>query len=61
LVESALGKFPYPYEEDIQNGQPVELGFWELMKYINLKDTPQLPSDKFSVEFRDFLSRCLRK
>ena len=61
LVESALGKFPYPYDEDLQNGQPVELGFWELMKYITLKDTPQLPADKFTEDFRDFTSRCLRK
>ncbi len=61
LVECALGKFPYPYDEDLQSGLPMELGFWELMKYITLKDTPQLPSDKFSGDFRDFLSRCLRK
>jgi mitogen-activated protein kinase kinase 1 len=56
LVECALGRFPYPdQDDDIQ-----ELGFWELMKYITLKDTPKLP-DGFSEEFQDFISKCLRK
>lgn len=59
MVESALGKFPYPYEND-EDGV-VELGFWELMKYITLKDTPTVPADKFSEPFRDFISKCLRK
>lgn len=59
LVECALGKFPYPYEDDPDGAK--ELGFWELMKYITLKDTPKLPEDKFSAEFRDFINRCLRK
>lgn len=37
------------------------MGFWELLKYITLKDTPKLPMDKFSEDFRDFISKCLRK
>jgi hypothetical protein len=38
-----------------------ELGFWELMKYITLKESPKLPADRFSEDFRDFIANCLRK
>ncbi len=40
LVECAKGKFPYPFEDDPDGIK--ELGFWELLKYITLKDTPKL-------------------
>lgn len=40
LMECALGKFPYPYENDPDVKDAKELGFWELMKYITLKESP---------------------
>lgn len=61
LFESATGRFPYPSEEDQKSGAVVELGFWELMKYITMKETPNLPEGKFSADFRDFIHRCLKK
>jgi hypothetical protein len=36
LVECASGKFPYDDEE----GVVKELGFWELLKDITMKDSP---------------------
>jgi serine/threonine protein kinase len=57
LIECALGKFPYPFEGD----EVQELGFWELMKYITMKDSPKLAADKFSEDFRDFIAITLRK
>lgn len=60
-MECALGKFPYPYENDPEVKEAKELGFWELMKYITLKESPSLASDKYSEDFRDFVANCLRK
>lgn len=59
LLECATGRFPYPFEEDKESMQV--LGFWELLKYITMKDIPKLPEDKFGPDFRDFISKCLRK
>ena len=56
LVECALGRYPYPYEDDPNK----DLGFWEIVKYITEKESPKLP-DSFSPEFKDFIARCLRK
>jgi len=57
LVECVLGRFPYPDPSD----GIIQLGFWELMEYINLKPAPTIPKEEFSEEFQDFLSICLRK
>ena len=58
-MECATGRFPYPFEDDKEAVQV--LGFWDLMKYITMKDVPRLSEDKFSTDFRDFLGKCLRK
>ena len=56
LVECALGRYPFPYEDD-----PVkELGFWEIVKYVTEREAPKLPPT-FSEDFRNFIAICLRK
>jgi len=47
LIECATGKCPLP-----------DAGFWYLLAYLT-QNPPRLP-DSFSVEFRDFVSICLR-
>ena len=56
LVECALGKYPFPYDDD----ENKELGFWEIVKYITERESPKIP-DSFSEDFKDFVARCLRK
>eukprot|EP00741_Cyanophora_paradoxa_P014976 tig00020830_g14449.t1 len=56
-LELAQGRFPYP-----PPGETIRaLGFWELMEYIVTRPPPVLPADKFSREFCDFVSACLKK
>ena len=49
LIESATGVCPYKDE-----------GFWEMRNSFKNKQVPKL-TDDFSLEFRDFVSICLRK
>jgi len=53
LVECALGRYPYP----AYNGS----NYFVLLSQIINDPPPALPADAFSVEFRDFVSLCLRK
>lgn len=56
LVECALGRYPFPYKDD-----PVQqLGYWEIMKYVTERESPQLPPS-YSDDIKDFISICLRK
>ena len=59
LLECAWGRFPYPFIDDplCQNKQ---LGFWELLEYINQKPTPKLPQ-QFSNEMQQLVDLCLQK
>eukprot|EP00164_Ancoracysta_twista_P001819 GFYU01002389.1.p1 GENE.GFYU01002389.1~~GFYU01002389.1.p1 ORF type:complete len:374 (+),score=89.40 GFYU01002389.1:243-1364(+) len=56
ILEGALGKFPYP-----PPGEPVRLGFWDLLDYIVEKPPPTLSEDEWSPEFCDFMAKCLQK
>ena len=49
LIECATGKCPYK-----------DAGFWDMVNYVKNCPVPKL-SDDFSLEFRDFVSICLRK
>ncbi len=49
ILECALGRFPYPPEEN------TSMGFLELMDYINMKPVPKLP-ENFSEKIVDFVS-----
>lgn len=44
LMELATGRFPYPALPSII----------DLLRYIEEEESPCLPEDKFSLEFRDF-------
>ena len=48
LIECATGRCPTP-----------DAGFWDLLAYLTQNAPPRLP-DTFSLEFRDFVSICLR-
>ena len=48
LIECATGTCPIP-----------EAGFWDLYSFLTQNPPPRLP-DTFTVEFRDFVSICLR-
>ena len=48
LIECATGSCPTP-----------DAGFWDLLAYLTQNAPPRLP-DTFSLEFRDFVSICLR-
>ena len=48
LIECATGQCPTP-----------DTGFWDLLAHLTQKQPPKLP-DTFSVEFRGFVSICLR-
>ena len=48
LIECATGRCPIP-----------DAGFWDLLAHLTQHPPPRLP-DTFSVEFRDFVSICLR-
>ena len=48
LIECATGRCPTP-----------DTGFWDLLAYLTQNPPPRLP-DSFSIEFRDFVSICLR-
>ena len=48
LIECATGRCPTP-----------DTGFWDMLQYLNENPSPRLP-DAFSIEFRDFVSICLR-
>jgi len=54
-MEAAIGRFPIHDDK-----QGSELTFWQLMQYFSEKDMPSL-SPSFSEEFRDFVSKCLKK
>ena len=49
LVEMATGNCPYK-----------DAGFWDMVNFLKDSPPPKL-SDSFSLEFRDFVSICLRK
>ncbi|XP_046642374.1 dual specificity mitogen-activated protein kinase kinase 6-like [Daphnia pulicaria] len=51
LVELATGKFPY---------SPWRTPF-DQVKQVVVGDPPRLPSGRFSPQFEDFVSKCLRK
>ncbi|KZR97373.1 Licorne [Daphnia magna] len=54
LMELATGKFPYsPWRT------PFDQAF--CVKQVVVGDPPRLPSGRFSPEFEDFVSKCLRK
>lgn len=48
LIECATGRCPTP-----------DAGFWDLLAYLTQNAPPRLP-DTYSIEFRDFVSICLR-
>ena len=58
LLESALGRFPYPEPDECGNVKPLSL--WELVSYINDQPPPNPPQGT-SEEFRDFLNLTLQK
>lgn len=51
LVELATGKFPY---------SPWRTPF-DQVKQVVVGDPPRLPAGRFSSQFEDFVSRCLKK
>jgi len=51
LIEAALGKYPYPNSDG---------KFYQLLDTIIEDPVPELP-DRFSPEFKDFISLCLKK
>lgn len=51
IMTIALGKFPYDSKS----------GYWELLHSIKELPVPELPKQKFSREFRDFLSKAMQK
>lgn len=51
LVELATGKFPY---------SPWRTPF-DQVKQVVVGDPPRLPSGRFSAQFEDFVSQCLKK
>ena len=57
LVECALGRFPYPPQED--GGK--KMGFWDLLHYIVERPPAALPREGFSPELCDFTRLCLQK
>lgn len=56
IFECVSGKYPFQKED---GSKPVS-SFWELLTYIN-KSLPDLPSDEYSSEIRDFIGKCLNK
>ncbi len=57
LVECALGYFPYlSSEQRVQQEKKHQMGFWDVMEKIIHKPPPELPADKFSADFREFVS-----
>lgn len=52
LVELVLAKFPFP-----PNGQPLSV--FEMLDYIVNEPVPTLPSNLYTLEFRDFISERL--
>lgn len=51
LIELSTGQFPYP-----KWGTP-----FEQLKQVVKDDPPRLPSGEFSLEFEDFIEKCLQK
>jgi len=51
LMTCALGLFPFR-----KGGS-----YWDMLNSINNDPIPQLPADQFSVQFVDFVNRCLCK
>ncbi|XP_046461528.1 dual specificity mitogen-activated protein kinase kinase 1-like isoform X3 [Daphnia pulex] len=74
LVEMAIGMYPIPppdpqrsvletagqFPGGVGNG-PRPMAIFELLDYIVNEPPPKLPSGVFSVEFKDFVDRCLKK
>lgn len=54
-MASVKGQFP-----GSSNG-PRPMAIFELLDYIVNEPPPKLPSGVFSVEFKDFVDRCLKK
>jgi serine/threonine protein kinase len=48
-MECALGQSPFPKLQNV----------FDFMNYINKSPIPQLPKDKFSPGFIDFVMNCL--
>ena len=57
LIECANGRYPFPEEGE----EKKDLGFWELMECITLREAPKLDPKLFSADFCDFVSICMRK
>jgi len=55
LIECALGEYPY------KSTSKEPMGFWELLDFIVKSPVPDLPQNKFSPEFADFIGQCLQK
>ncbi|KAJ1562429.1 hypothetical protein HK405_012310 [Cladochytrium tenue] len=53
LVETALGRYPYPAEEYDS--------VFDQINAIVMGDPPELPVDEFSENARDFVAQCLLK
>ena len=45
----------------MSGGVGVGVCYWELLYQIVEGEPPQLPADRFSKGFCDFVSRCMRK
>ncbi|XP_041372356.1 dual specificity mitogen-activated protein kinase kinase 1-like isoform X2 [Gigantopelta aegis] len=50
-----------PGEFEISGDGPLPMAIFELLEYIVNESPPSLPKGKFSVEFEDFVERCLKK
>ncbi|KAL4331848.1 hypothetical protein GQ457_07G039800 [Hibiscus cannabinus] len=57
LLECATGQFPYSPPNQAEGWT----NFYELMEQIVEQPPPSPPSDKFSPEFRSFISACVKK
>jgi mitogen-activated protein kinase kinase 1 len=56
LFECAVGRYPYQDEGRGRTG----VDFWNIRELVLSRPAPALP-DSFSMEFRSFVSTCLRK
>lgn len=73
LIEMAIGIYPIPPPdtktiEKLFGGhvsqpqtEPQSLAIFELLNYIVNEPPPTLEHDTFSVEFKEFVDKCLKK
>nr|3ORN_A Chain A, Dual specificity mitogen-activated protein kinase kinase 1 [Homo sapiens]3OS3_A Chain A, Dual specificity mitogen-activated protein kinase kinase 1 [Homo sapiens]3WIG_A Chain A, Dual specificity mitogen-activated protein kinase kinase 1 [Homo sapiens] len=60
LVEMAVGRYPIPPPDAKEDSRPP-MAIFELLDYIVNEPPPKLPSGVFSLEFQDFVNKCLIK